>query len=294
MDQDNQDPRYKHRFTRDFTPIPRDLNSMQGLDHVSWPAESHYIRLRIIADAWGNHPADAEEIRLKLYARRAMAGRTDTPGIQHVDGWQSELIQHGLIDLYHAEDGQWYYHIMGFTTAATDDIPRMPTWPTHPNQPKPKTYREYRADKRIARGQSRAAQKRSILKNEKLDSKVDKEVEEEVKKNRCASSSIEVIRHDGQGGYIHPERDGTETPASEMADWAAKHPDNLQSLHNYRAEICKRPYPPADRDAAVARLDAMIAEYHSAHPDGGGVNLGKDDRNLGKDDDDAAAAEGIA
>lgn len=289
MEQDNQDPRYKHRFTRDFTPMPRDLCQDGRLAMLSLPAQAHYIRLRIITDEWGNYPADIQDIRYKLYGRMCMDNPHGCPSLDVIDQWHTELADADMIEIYYPEEDPQiaYLHIDRFSTAGRYDWVRLPTYPTHPKQPKVMKHRKHKKKSETRSPRANPVQE------EEVDSKVEVYVKEEVKGNRCATSE-DVILHDGQGGYIHPERDGTETPAAEMADWAAKFPDNLQSLYNYRDEICKRPYAPAERDAAVVRIDAMIAEYQSRHPDGGGVNLGRGGVNLGKDNDDAAAAEGIA
>lgn len=75
---------------------------------LSWPAEAFFVRVNLIADDYGNFPADPFMLIAKAGGLRAV---TDV----EVTDWVKEMERKGLIRLYLVDQSDWYGHILSFT-----------------------------------------------------------------------------------------------------------------------------------------------------------------------------------
>lgn len=75
---------------------------------LSWEAEAFFLRVNLIADDYGNFPADPF-----ILIAKAAGLRQVTP--EEVTGWVKEMEHKGLIRLYLVDGSDWYGHILSFT-----------------------------------------------------------------------------------------------------------------------------------------------------------------------------------
>lgn len=75
---------------------------------LTWPAEAFFLRVNLIADDYGNFPADPFMLIAKAGGLRAV---TDV----EVTDWVKEMERKGLIRLYLVDQSDWYGHILSFT-----------------------------------------------------------------------------------------------------------------------------------------------------------------------------------
>jgi hypothetical protein len=78
------------------------------VNQLSWAAEGFYLRVNLIADDYGNFPAEPFILIAKAGGLRQI-----TP--EDVTDWVKEMELKGLIRLYLVDGTEWYGHILSFT-----------------------------------------------------------------------------------------------------------------------------------------------------------------------------------